>query len=407
MPSLSSYPIDKIREQFPILNQKVNGHPYIYLDTAATAQKPKCVIQAISDFYSNSYATINRAVYTLSKEATHACSSAREQVLKFLGASSDYQAVFTSGTTESINLIAHSFVPTFLNSGDEVIVFASEHHSNLVPWQMAQEKCGITLRVLPVLPSGDVDLDAFEKEISDKTRLVSFAHVSNVTGAIHPVREICTVCRKQGIYTLIDGAQSAGHIPVEIDTIGCDFFAFSGHKLYGPTGIGVLVGLGELLEQMPPLFGGGDMIDSVSFESSSYATSPQKFESGTPKIAEIIGLKAALDFVNAIGVSAIEAYEQKLIKMLTSELQGVKGIQLVGNPKKRSSIVSFVIEGMHSLDLATLLDLKGIAIRSGNLCAQPYLESRETPFVARISIGAYSTLEDISATIKALKSYCN
>ena len=404
MQKASNYLLDDVRAAFPIMAQKVNGHPFVYLDTAATAQKPQIVIDAIANFYSKSYATVNRAIYTLSSQATSEYWKVREKVLKFLGAEEQYVAVFTSGTTESINIVAQSFVSQFLQCDDEVIVFASEHHSNLVPWQMAQKRLGIALKVLPILPSGDIDIAEFERSLSSKTKLVSFAHISNVTGAIHPAEEVCAICRKRGIYTLIDGAQSAGHIPVKIDQIGCDFFAFSGHKLYGPTGIGVLIGKQSLLSEMPPMYGGGDMIESVSFDRAAYAEAPQKFEAGTPRTAQVYGLGAAVDFLSSIGIEAIEAHELELMSFLVRELEKIPKLKVIGQPKHRSAIISFVLDGIHSLDLASLLDAKGIALRSGHLCAEPYLSSVGTPHVARISLGVYTTQSDLE---KALTEICN
>lgn len=404
MPKASNYPLEKVRASFPMLAQQVNGHPYIYLDTAATAQKPQAVIDAITSFYSSSYATVNRAIYTLSKRTTSEYWRIRENILKFLGATEDYTAVFTSGTTESINLISRSFVSEFLKPKDEVIVFSSEHHSNLIPWQMAQQRGDIALKVLPILSSGDIDLDLFKQALTARTKLVSFAHMSNVTGAVHPAKEICEICQSREIYTLVDGAQSAGHIPVNVAEIGCDFFTFSGHKLYGPTGIGVLVGKKSLLSKMPPMFGGGDMIESVSFEGVKYADIPQKFEAGTPRIAQVFGLGAAIDFLSSFGLEAIKAHEQMLMDFLTEELEKVTGLTLIGNPKRRTSIISFILDGIHSLDLASLLDTKGIAVRSGHLCAEPFLESLGTPYVTRISLGIYTTLDEIKKTIFELRN---
>jgi len=399
----TSFPIEKIRQQFPVLDRTVHGRPLIYLDTAATSHKPKSVIDAITHFYSYEYATVNRGVYTLCQEATARYCSVRQKVAQFINAGFAEEIVFTRGTTDGINLVANSFIPEFLNKGDEVLIFASEHHSNIVPWQMAEKRFGIALKVLDLRPSGDIDLDVFKQQLSPKTRLVSFAHISNVTGAIHPAEEIVAICQSRGIYTLIDGAQSIAHVPIDVKSIGCDFFVFSSHKMYGPTGLGCLFGKMKFLEKMSPFQGGGDMIEEVSYNRTVFAKTPLKFEAGTPMIAQVIGLGAAIDFVLEIGIEVIRAHEENLMQELTARLMRQSEVLILGNPRERSSILSFAVKDWHSLDLATLLDLKGIAIRSGHMCAQPYLKSQGYDFVARVSFGIYNTLEEVELFANALK----
>ncbi len=408
MPTNLSQPptfcVDTIRSQFPILSQKIHGYPLVYLDTAATSHKPACVIQAITQFYSYEYATVNRGVYTLCQKATLKYCEIRKRVAEFIGAYSSDEIIFTRGATDGINLVATSFIPTFLKQGDEVIIFSSEHHSNIVPWQMAVQHFGIKLRVVDVLENGDIELGAFEAALGPRTKLVSFAHVSNVTGAIHPAKKIIELCKSRGIYTLIDGAQSVGHMPVSVKNLGCDFFVFSSHKIYGATGLGVLFGRKSLLEQMLPHQGGGDMIENVSYEKTSYSAVPRKFEAGTPMIAQVIALGAAINFLEGIGLGVIQNYESNLTHYLAAQLLKIPGLKLLSNPKKRAPIISFSIEGMHSLDIATLLDLKGIAIRSGHLCAQPYLENVGEGFVMRVSLGVYNTISEIDFLIETILS---
>lgn len=396
------FPLKEIRAQFPILKRKINGSSLVYLDTAATAQKPQCVIDAMSQFYAHEYASVHRSVYTLAQDANARYEGVREQIRVFFAAPEDYQVIFTRGTTDSINLVAQSFTQAFLSPGDEIVVVATEHHSNLVPWQMTAKRLSLKLRTLEVDSNGEIT--GSEQIFSDKTRLVAIAHVSNVTGAVHPVEKICKEARIKGVYTLIDGAQSAAHLPVNLEKIEPDFFVASAHKMYGPTGLGFLIGRSELLEQMPPIQGGGDMIDQVGFDAFSYAKPPLRFEAGTPMIAQVIGLGAALEFVQNIGLQSIYEREKELLDSLIGKLSSIEGLRITANPQNRANLVTFELEGLHSLDVATLLDARGICVRSGHLCAQPALKKvHKTLSVLRASLGIYTSEEDVSALVDALE----
>lgn len=387
-----------------MLKQTMHGRPLVYLDSAATTLKPKSVIEAISQFYSDNYGTVHRAVYELAGQSTAQYNAVRSQVQKFLQAQSSDEIIFTKGTTEAINLVAFSFGEAFVQPGDEILISAMEHHSNIVPWQLMCERKKAHLKIIPLLPNGELDLEAYEKLLSPRTKLVSIVHISNVLGVINPIESIVTAAHKAGAKVFVDGAQSAPHLNVDVQALGCDFFAFSGHKIYGPTGIGVLYGKKELLEQMPPYQGGGDMIRTVTFEKTAFQPPPLRFEAGTPMIAEVIGLGAALKYVESYGLKEIASYETVLVQHAFQQLNQIEKLHILGSPLHRASLITFNIEGLHPLDAATLLDLKGIAVRSGNLCAQPLLDRFGCTTALRLSVAPYNTLEEIAYFCEALES---
>lgn len=391
------------REDFPMLSKTMHGKPLVYLDTAATAQKPNAVIDAIDDFYREHYGTVHRAVYELSTLSTLNYQKTREKVRDFIHAKEAHEIIFTRGTTESINLVAYSFGKTFIKPGDEILISEIEHHSNIVPWQIMAEDRGAILRVAPVNDLGELDLDAFKKMLNEKTKLVSIAHISNALGTIHPVKEIISLSHKAGAKVLIDGAQACGHLPIDVQDLDADFYVFSGHKLYGPTGIGILYGKEALLEAMPPYQGGGDMIQSVTFQKTTYNVLPLKFEAGTPMIAEVIGLGQSIDYVSKIGLEAISEHEKKLLEMATKELIAIPFLRIIGQAREKAGIISFVHDKAHSLDIGTLLDLKGVAIRTGHHCAQPAMKRFNVESTARASFGLYNTPEEIHYFINSLK----
>ncbi|MDB6081076.1 MAG: cysteine desulfurase [Chlamydiia bacterium] len=394
----------KIRSQFPMLRQTVNGRPFIYLDSAATAQKPEIVIDTIASFYREHYGTVHRAIYTTAAYATEIYQLTRSKIAKFLNASHENEIIYTRGTTSAINLVAHSFGKAFMKPQDVVLITEMEHHSNIVPWQIMAEERGATLKVVPFLESGELDMQALKKELATgRVKILAVTHISNVLGTLNPVKEICALAHASGAKVLIDGAQSAPHIPVDVQDIGADFFVFSGHKLVGPTGVGALYGKKELLDQMPPLEGGGDMIETVTFEKTTYNTVPLKFEAGTPMIAEVIGLHAALDFMLNIGMEKIERWEQELFDYLLPRMQEIPGLQVVGLAKARGALVTFMVDGVHPLDIATMLDLKGVAVRSGHLCAQPVMRHFHVTAMARASLAFYNNKQDIDSFIDALR----
>lgn len=392
----------KVRLHFPMLQKTMHGHPLIYLDSAATAQKPQYVIDVITDFYTNHYGTVHRAVYELATYATHEYQLARTKVQAFINAEDPEEIIFTRGTTDAINLVANSFGRAFLKAGDEVIISAMEHHANIVPWQIACEQFGAILKVIPVNDRGELLMDSYMELLSDKTKIVAVAHVSNAIGTINPIKEIARLAHDAGAKILIDGAQGAPHMPVDVRDLDVDFYAFSGHKLCGPTGVGVLYGKGELLEIMPPYQGGGDMIKTVSFSKTTYNDLPLKFEAGTPMIAEVLGLGAAIDYLTDIGMSEIEQWEHTLLLYATEKLQMIPGLSIIGNASKKGAIISFTVEGIHPLDIGTMLDLKGIAIRTGQHCAQPIIAHYDVPATARASMAFYNTKAEIDAFAKAL-----
>ena len=396
------FDIRQVRIDFPFLEQSINEHPPIYLDTASTSQKPTGVIETVSQFYREEYATVHRAVYALAVQSTERYEEVRSKVKRFIHAPEEGEIVFTRGTTEAINLVAHSYANSFLKPGDEIILTDMEHHSNMVPWQLVAQKKEIKLNYIPFSLDGDLQLDVFKSLLSEKTKLVSVTHLSNVIGTINPIREIIALAHNLGAKVFIDGAQAASHLPLDMQAYDADFYAFSGHKMYGPTGIGILYAKRALLEQMPPFIAGGDMIESVTKAFVSFQPPPLKFEAGTPSIASVIGLGAAIDYIERIGKRAIQDWEQTLVTFAQQKLSLIDGVTLIGNPRERGPILSFLIKGVHPLDLGALLDLRGIAIRTGHLCAQPTLKRFHVSSLARLSFGIYTTLEEIEEAICAI-----
>lgn len=396
--------LERIRSQFPMLQREMNGHPLIYLDTAATAQKPQVVIDTITDFYSNHYGTVHRAVYELAVSSSMAYAETRRKVQRFLNAAHEEEILFTRGTTTSINAVARSFGSKFIQAGDEIVITEIEHHANIVPWQMLCEERGAHLRVIPVNDRAELDMEAAAEIITDRTKLVACVHLSNSTGTIHPIKQIVTLARAKGAHVLVDGAQAAPSMPVDVQDLDVDFYAFSGHKAYGPTGVGILYAKRELLEVLPPYEGGGDMIDEVTFEKTTYAEPPLKFEAGTPAIAQVIGLGAAIDYLSEIGMAKIHAWKQELLAYATPQLLKVEGLKLMGEARNKSSALSFVVDGCHPLDIGTLLDLKGVAIRTGHHCTQPTLRRFGHTATCRASLGLYTTKDEIDRFIELLQS---
>lgn len=393
---------DQLRSQFPALAQEVNGHPLVYLDNAATTQKPQAVLDAIVHYYGADNANVHRAAHALSGRATRAFEAARETVARFINAPRSHEVIWTRGTTEAINLVAQSWGMSELKAGDEIILSTLEHHANIVPWQLVAQRTGAVIRVIPLDKRGDLDLAAYHAMLGPRTRLVSVAHVSNALGTVNPVKEIVAAAKAVGALTLIDGAQAVAHLEVDVQAIGCDFYAFSGHKLYGPTGIGVLWGRTELLERMPPWQAGGEMIDRVSFSGTTFNTLPFKFEAGTPHIAGAIGLAAAIDFVMAQDRQWLTNHEQALTDYLVAGLQQVPGLRLIGEPDQRAGAVSFLLEDIHPQDAATLLDMQGIALRVGHHCAMPLMESLGIGGTMRASLACYNNRDDVDALLAAL-----
>lgn len=389
--------IESIRGDFPILGREVYGKKLVYLDNAATTQKPRCVIDSISEAYTNVNANVHRGIHFLSQQATDMMEAARENVRRFIGAGSTEEIIFTRGTTESINLLASSFSQAFLKEGDEVVVSGMEHHSNIVPWQIQAERVGFRLKVIPVLDNGELDMDAFRALLNDRTRLVSITHVSNVSGTVNDVSEIISAAHSHGIPVAIDGAQSVPHIKVDVKELGADFYAFSGHKIYGPTGIGVLYGKRELLDRMPPYQGGGEMIKRVTFDKTTYNELPYKFEAGTPDYVGSIALARALDYVQSIGLDNIAAYESELCSYALERLQAIPGMRIIGSAPNRSAVVSFLVGDIHPSDMGTLLDRLGIAVRTGHHCAEPLMERLGIPGTVRASFSFYNTKAEIDA----------
>lgn len=394
-----------LRKDFPMLKKTMHGNPLIYFDSAATAQKPQVVIDVLTDFYQNNYGTVHRAIYQLCIHATNAYEDARNKIRNFINAEKNEEIIFTRGTTEAINTVAYSFGKAFIQPGDEVIISETEHHSNIVPWQLMCEDRGSILKVIPVNDHAEIDLDAFSAMLSNKTKLVAIAHVANSTGTIHPVKKVIEMAHAYGAKVLIDGAQSAPHLPIDVQDLNADFYVFSGHKIYGPTGVGVLYGKQKLLEEMPPYQGGGDMIDRVSFAKTTYHALPLKFEAGTPIIAEVIALGAAIDYLNSVGLKEIQEWEHQLLVYATSQLAEMKEIRIIGTAKEKGGIISFVAEGVHAFDIGSMLDLKGIAIRTGHHCAQPTMLRFGVQATCRISFGLYNTKEEVDLFVKALKHF--
>lgn len=392
----------RIREDFPILKETVNGRPLVYLDNAATSQKPQAVIDALVSYYMTENSNVHRGVHTLSQKATDAYEGAREKVRQFINAEHDKEIIFVRGTTEGINLVAQTYGRTHVGPGDEIIVTAMEHHSNIVPWQILCEEKGAHLKVVPINDDGELLLDEYENLLSPRTKLVSIVHQSNALGTINPVEQVIEMAHSRGIPVLLDGAQAVAHVPIDVTRLGCDFYAFSGHKLYGPTGVGVLYGRAELLDAMPPYQGGGEMIRSVSFEKTLYNVIPNKFEAGTQNIAGSVGLGAAIDYVNGVGMSNIAAYENELLAYGTERLSEIGPVRLIGTARHKGSILSFVMENAHPHDVGTILDAEGIAVRTGHHCAQPLMDRYGVPATVRASLAFYNTKEEIDTLVKGI-----
>jgi len=398
----ADFDVERVCQHFPILRQKVYGKPLVYLDSAATSQKPQAVIDAMSRFLLNENANVHRGVHYLAERATDAYEGARAKARGFLNAEHAHEIIFVRGTTEAINLVAQTYGMMHVGEGDEVLITAMEHHSNIVPWQMLCEQTGARLRVVPINDNGELLLDEFERLIGPKTKLVAVTHVSNVLGTINPIRRIVEMAHARGACVLVDGAQAVPHLKVDVQALGCDFYAFSGHKMYGPTGIGVLYGRSELLEEMPPYQGGGDMILSVSFEKTVYNKLPYKFEAGTPDMAGAVGLGAAIDFLTGLEHEALAAHEEHVLAYGTRRLEAVPGLRLIGTAHAKASVLSFVLDGVHPHDIGTILDREGVAIRVGHHCAQPLMSRLGVPATARASLGCYSTRQDLDALVTGL-----
>jgi cysteine desulfurase/selenocysteine lyase len=401
---MTTYPIDQIRADFPILSETVRNKPLVYLDNAASCQKPQAVIVSIMHTYSHEYANIHRGVHTLSVKATDRFEAAREKVRGFINAGSTKEIIFVRGATEAINLIAQSYGKSQLQAGDEIVISAMEHHANIVPWQMLCQQVGTVLKVAPMNQRGELIFEEFEKLLGDKTKLVAIAHMSNALGTINPVERIIAAAHAKNIPVLLDGAQAIPHMPVDVQALDCDFYVFSGHKLYGPSGTGVLYGKQALLEAMPPYQGGGDMIRTVTFEKTTYAGLPHKFEAGTPAIAEIIGLGAAIDYVTAVGMDRIATYEAELLAYATQQAEQIKGMNIIGQAAEKGGILSFTLDHIHPHDIGTMLDSLGIAIRAGHHCAMPVMDFYGVPATARASFAMYNTREEVDILMQGIKS---
>jgi len=397
------YDLARVRADFPILSRKVHGQRLVFLDSAASAQKPRAVIEAVRNCYETEYANIHRGVYWLSERATLAYENARARVARFLNARESAEIVFTRNATEAINLVAQSYGPAFLKAGDEVVLSYLEHHSNIVPWQLLRDRIGIVIKAVPVNDAGEFLLDEYERLLGPRTKLVAVTHTSNALGTVTPIREIVRLAHAYGARVLIDGSQAAPHRMVDVQALDCDFFAFTGHKVYGPSGIGVLYGKADLLRSMPPYQGGGDMIRTVSFEKTEYADIPSRFEAGTPHISGAIGLAAAIDYVEALGFERIAAQEQAVLAYATERLSDVPGLRIVGTARNKASIVSFVMDSAHPHDIGTILDRSGVAVRAGHHCAQPLMERLGIVGTARASFGLYNGFDDVDALVDGLR----
>lgn len=397
------FDVTKIREDFPILSRKVYDRPLVYLDNGATTQKPLCVLDAMREEYLNVNANVHRGVHYLSQQATDLHEQAREKVRKFINAGSVNEIIFTRGTTESLNLVVSSFCDGFMSEGDEVIVSVMEHHSNIVPWQLQAASKGISLRVIPMNDKGELLLDEYEKLFTERTKIVSVTHVSNVLGTVNPVKEIVRIAHEHGVPVMVDGAQSTPHFAVDVQDIDCDFFAFSGHKMYGPTGVGVLYGKEDWLDRMPPYQGGGEMIESVSFEKTVFEHLPFKFEAGTPDYVATHGLATAIDYINSIGIDNISRHEQELTRYCMERMQEIDGIRLFGTANDKDAVVSFLVGDIHHLDMGTLLDRLGIAVRTGHHCAQPLMIRLGIQGTVRASFAMYNTKQEIDVLVEGIK----
>lgn len=397
------YDLEAIRAEFPILDQEVNGHPLSYLDNAASSQKPSCVIEAMADFYESDYSNVHRGVHSLSERATRLHEGAREKVRGFIGAERVEEIIFTRGTTDGVNLVAQAFARPRLGPGDEVLITGLEHHSNIVPWQIVCEQTGAKLVVVRITDSGEVTLEDFVARLNKQTKMVAFSHTSNALGTVLPAKEMIAAAKERDIPVLVDGAQAVPHLPVDVRSLGADFFAFSGHKVYGPSGIGVLYGLHDRLEAMPPYQGGGDMIRTVTFEKTEFNDLPYKFEAGTPFIEGAIGLGVALDFVERIGIEAIARHEHALLQATQERLRSIDAVRFVGTAPERAAVVSFVVDGIHPHDLGTILDQRGVAIRAGHHCAQPVMDRFGVPATARASYACYNSHEEVERLGQAVE----
>lgn len=397
------FDVTKIREDFPILSRKIYDRPLVYLDNGATTQKPLCVLDAMREEYLNVNANVHRGVHYLSQQATDLHEQAREKVRKFINAGSVNEIIFTRGTTESLNLVVSSFCDGFMNEGDEVIVSVMEHHSNIVPWQLQAARKGISLRVIPMNDKGELLLDEYEKLFTERTKIVSVTHVSNVLGTVNPVKEIVRIAHEHGVPVMVDGAQSTPHFAVDVQDIDCDFFAFSGHKMYGPTGVGVLYGKEDWLDRMPPYQGGGEMIESVSFEKTVFEHLPFKFEAGTPDYVATHGLATAIDYISSIGIDNISRHEQELTRYCMERMQEIDGIRLFGTANDKDAVVSFLVGDIHHLDMGTLLDRLGIAVRTGHHCAQPLMIRLGIQGTVRASFAMYNTKQEIDVLVEGIK----
>ena len=402
-PRTANYDVQRIRGDFPILRRHVRGKPLVYLDNAATTQKPQAMIDRIVRYYAEENSNVHRGVHYLSEIATAAYEDARSTVKRFINARSEKEIIFTRGTTESINLVAASWGRRNMKAGDEVLITAIEHHSNIVPWQLLCDETRATLRVVPVNDAGEILLDEFAKLLTPRTKIVAFGHASNALGTINPIRKMISMAHANGSIVLVDGAQGVPHVTVDVRELDCDFYAFSAHKVYGPTGTGVLYGKEALLDAMPPYQGGGDMILSVSFEKTTYNALPYKFEAGTPNIAGVIGMAAALDYVSAIGLPAIAAHEHDLLTYATARLEEIDGLRIIGTAAEKASVISFTLEGVHPHDIGTILDQEGIAIRTGHHCAQPVMMRFKVPATGRASFGMYNTRDEADALVAGLQ----
>jgi cysteine desulfurase/selenocysteine lyase len=398
-----TWDVERVRKDFPILQLEVHGKPLVYLDSAATSQKPQVVLDALASYYTTANANVHRGVHLLSEKATAEYEGARARIQRFLGAARTEEIVFVRGTTEGINLVAQSYGRRSVGPGDEIVINALEHHSNIVPWQMLCEERDAMLKVVPIDDDGQIDLEAYRRLLGPRTRLVAIAHVANALGTILPVKRMIDLAHGRGVPVLVDGAQAVSHLRVDVRDLGCDFYVFSGHKLFGPTGIGVLYGKAELLEQMPPWQGGGDMIKVVTFARTTYSDPPYRFEAGTPHIAGAIGLGAAVDYVETLGRDRIAAYEDELLVYGTRALAAVDGLRLIGTAREKASVLSFVMEGVHAHDVGTILDREGIAVRTGHHCAMPVMERFGVPATTRASLALYNTRAEIDALVQGLR----
>lgn len=390
------------RQDFPILQEKIHGKPLVFLDSAASSQKPQCVIDALVHYYQHDHANIHRGVYELSQRATKAYENARSKIQHFINAEHAHEIIFVRGTTEAINLVAQSYGRPQFQKNDEIIISEMEHHSNIVPWQLLAEQCGLILRVIPVLESGELDLDVYKKCFSERTKLVAICHASNVLGTINPVKEMTALAHSHRVPVLVDGAQAFPHMPVDVRDLDCDFYTFSSHKAYGPTGVGVLYGKTELLEKMPPYQGGGSMIERVSFKKTTYAKLPYKFEAGTPNIADTIAFATAIDYLEKIGMQSIAEHEKILLDAATKKLNAIPGLRILGSTQNKVGVISFVLDDIHPHDIGTILDHQGIAVRAGHHCSQPLMDRFQIPACVRASFGIYNSKEDIDALVAGL-----